>query len=43
MPQPGFPLETDVSDEGTVTLKLPLPPGTPVEANRAEQLGRSGV
>jgi hypothetical protein len=31
MPQPGFRFETNVSTEGTVTLKLPLPPGTPVE------------
>jgi len=31
MPQPGFRFETDVSSEGTITLKLPLPPGTPVE------------
>jgi hypothetical protein len=31
MAQPGFRFETDVSSEGTVTLKLPLPPGTPVE------------
>lgn len=31
MPQPGFRFETDVSPEGTVTLKLPLLPGTHVE------------
>jgi len=31
MPQPGFRFETDVSTEGTVTLKLPLPPGATVE------------
>ena len=31
MSQPGFRFATDVSSEGTVTLKLPLPPGTPVE------------
>ena len=31
MAQPGFKFETDVTTEGTVTLKLPLPPGTRVE------------
>ena len=31
MPQPGFRFATGVSTDGTVTLKLPLPPGTPVE------------
>lgn len=31
MPQPIFRFETDVSGDGMVTVKLPLPPGTSVE------------
>ena len=31
MVYPGFKFETDVTTDGTVTLKLPLPPGTRVE------------
>ena len=31
MPHPGFRFETDVAEGGTITLKLPLPPGTRVE------------
>ena len=31
MPHPGFRFEADVDDGGTVTLKIPLPPGTRVE------------
>jgi hypothetical protein len=31
MAYPGFRFESDVTEQGTVTLQLPLPPGTRVE------------
>ena len=31
MAHPGFKFETDINPDGTVTLSLPLPPGTRVE------------